>query len=56
VAVEALDRDLLVPARANDLRQAVRVVGVGLVRLDRQRRLGVPRIQADDRQAERAEL
>ena len=51
MAVEALDRDLLIPARADDLRQAVRVVGIGFVQLDGQRRLGMPRIQADDGQA-----
>ena len=50
LAVETLDRHLPIPARTDDLRQPPSVVTVGLVQLQRQRRLGVPRIQADDRQ------
>ncbi len=55
VATEAFDRNLLVPAHADHLRQAVRVVGIGLVDLHRQCRLGVPRIDAHHGQTEFAE-
>ena len=49
---QALDLDLLVPTALHDPRQADGVVAVGLVDLQRQRRLGVARIDADHRQAE----
>src|SRR5215831_15265570 len=51
LAVEALHRHLAVPADAHDLRQTEGVVGVGLVDLQRQRRLGVARIHADHGEA-----
>jgi hypothetical protein len=46
VAAEAFDRNFLVPAHANELRQAVRIIGIDFVDLHRQCRLGVPRIDA----------
>ena len=51
LAVKALHRHLPVPADTHDLRQTEGVVGVGLVDLKRQRRLGVARIDADHGEA-----
>jgi hypothetical protein len=46
------DRNFLVPAHADELRQAVRIVGIGFVDLHRQCRLGVQRIDAHHWQTE----
>jgi hypothetical protein len=51
LAVEPLHRHLTVPADTHDLRRTEGVVGVGLVDLERQRRLGVARIDADHGEA-----
>jgi hypothetical protein len=52
----ALHLDLAIPSRADDLGQAVGIVGVALVDLHRQGRPGVTRIQAHPRQRQGAQL
>jgi len=47
LSVHTLDGDLAEPPGAHHLREAVRVVGVGLVDLKAQRGLGVPGIKAN---------
>jgi hypothetical protein len=46
-----LNPAFLVKAHLGKLRQAISVVGVGLVRRHVERRLGMPRVDADRRQA-----
>src|SRR3954466_5446539 len=47
LSIQTLDRDLAVPAGAHDLGQAAGIVGVALVELELQRRLGVAGIEAN---------
>jgi hypothetical protein len=56
LSVHALDRDLPIPAGADDLSQAEGVIGVGLVDLKAQRRLSVAGIEADDGDTAAAEI
>src|SRR4051812_19811755 len=53
--IQALDRDLTVPAGADDLGQTAGIVGVALVELELQRRLGVAGIETDHRQTKRGQ-
>ena len=53
--VHALDRDLAIPARAYDLGEAERVIGVGLFELKFERGLGVAGVEADHGQAHPAQ-
>ncbi len=56
MARDALDLDLLVPTTLHDPSQARGIVPVGLVDLQRQRRLGMTGIDADHRQTKGAQL
>ena len=55
MSIHAFDRDLAVPAGANHLRQAERVIRVGFVDLKAERSLGVPGVHADDGHAASAQ-
>lgn len=55
MTAERLDGHLAVPAGAHELREAERVVLVGLVDLNGKSRLGMTRVHADDRHPEFAQ-
>ena len=55
MSIHTFDRDLAVPAGANHLGQAERVIRVGFVDLKAERSLGVPSVHADDEHAASAQ-